>query len=163
MSFSQVFIERPVLSTVLSLLILLFGLVCLQRLPNRELPDIDPPVVAVTTVFAGAAPEVVETSVTQPLEDSIIGIEGVRHVTSRSREQVSEITVAPVLSPKRAASATASSYVPSTSTTVAPSSRIAATRAVRVLISTGSDVRRAGTNTVQGKCLWRETRATARP
>jgi multidrug efflux pump len=93
LSFSQVFIERPVLSTVLSLLILLFGLVCLQRLPNRELPDIDPPVVAVTTVFVGAAPEVVETSVTQPLEDSIIGIEGVRHVTSRSREQVSEITV----------------------------------------------------------------------
>jgi multidrug efflux pump len=90
---SQVCIERPVLATVMSLLILLFGVVCLQRLPNRELPDIDPPVVAVTTVFPGAAPEVVETSVTQPLEDSIIGIEGVRHVTSRSREQVSDITV----------------------------------------------------------------------
>jgi multidrug efflux pump len=90
---SQVCIDRPVLASVLSLLILLFGLVCLQRIPNRELPDIDPPVVAVTTVFPGAAPEVVETSVTQPLEDSIIGIEGVRHVTSRSREQVSDITV----------------------------------------------------------------------
>jgi multidrug efflux pump len=73
--------------------IIAFGLVSLTRLPNRELPDVDPPVVAVTTVFPGAAPEVVETSVTQPLEDQLIGIEGIRHLTSISREQVSAITI----------------------------------------------------------------------
>ena len=65
----------------------------LLRLPNRELPTIDPPIVSVTTVFPGAAPEVVETSVTDVLEDQVNGIEGVKHVTSLSREQVSQITV----------------------------------------------------------------------
>lgn len=93
MRFSQVCIDRPVLASVMSLLILLVGIVCLGRLPNRELPDVDPPIVSVTTVFPGAAPEVVETSVTQPLEDSLIGIEGVKHLTSTSREQVSSISV----------------------------------------------------------------------
>ena len=93
MRLSELSIERPVLATVMSLLILLFGLVSLSRLPDRELPDIDPPIVSVTTLFPGAAPEVVETSVTQPIEDGIIGIEGVKHVTSTSREQVSQINV----------------------------------------------------------------------
>jgi multidrug efflux pump len=77
----------------MSLIIILLGAISLTRLPNREFPDVDPPVVAVTTVLPGAAPEVVETSVTQPLEDQIIGIEGVKHLTSLSREQVSAITV----------------------------------------------------------------------
>jgi len=90
---SQVCIDRPVLASVLSLLVLLLGVVSLTRLPNRELPDIDPPFVSITTVLPGAAPEVVETSVTQVIEDSVIGIEGVEHVTSTSREQVSEIEV----------------------------------------------------------------------
>jgi multidrug efflux pump len=90
---SELSIDRPVLATVMSLVIVLFGAISLGRLANRELPDIDPPVVSVTTVFPGAAPEVVETSVTQLLEDQLIGIDGVKHVTSSSREQVSEITV----------------------------------------------------------------------
>jgi len=90
---SQVCIDRPVLASVMSLVIVLFGAIGLLRLPNRELPDVDPPVVNVTTVFPGAAPEVVETSVTDPLEDQVNGIPGVKHVTSLSREQVSEITV----------------------------------------------------------------------
>jgi len=64
------------MASVLSLLIVLLGLVSQGRLPYRELPDVDPPIVSVTTVFPGAAPEVVETSVTQPLENSLIGIEG---------------------------------------------------------------------------------------
>ena len=84
MRISHVCIERPVLATVLSLVIVLFGLVALARIPNREFPDIDPPVVSVTTVLPGAAPEVVETSVTQPLEDQLIGIEGIKHITSSS-------------------------------------------------------------------------------
>jgi len=90
---SQICIERPVLATVLSLVIVLFGAIALGRLPNREFPDVEPPVVSVTTVLPGAAPEVVETSVTQPLEDQLIAIEGVKHLTSLSREQVSSITV----------------------------------------------------------------------
>ena len=93
MRLSQISIERPVLATVLSLVIALFGALAVFRLPNRELPDVDPPAVTVTTVYPGAAPEVVETSVTEPLEDEIIGIPGVRHVTSESREEVSEIRV----------------------------------------------------------------------
>ncbi|MFN8642007.1 MAG: efflux RND transporter permease subunit [Candidatus Binatia bacterium] len=93
MRLSQTCIDRPVLSTVLSLVIVLFGVIALWRLPNREYPDVDAPVVAVTTVLPGAAPEVIETSVTQPLEDQLIAIEGVRHLTSLSREQVSQISV----------------------------------------------------------------------
>jgi multidrug efflux pump len=90
---SQVCIDRPVLATVMSLVILLFGLLSVTRLANRYLPNVDPPVVSVTTVFPGAAPEVVETSVTDPLEDQVNGIEGVKHVTSISREQVSMISI----------------------------------------------------------------------
>jgi len=90
---SEISIERPVLATVMSLVIVLIGAISLGRLTNRELPDVDPPVVSVTTVFRGAAPDVVETSVTQVLEDELIGIEGIRHVTSLSREQVSDITI----------------------------------------------------------------------
>ena len=93
MRLSQICIGRPVLTSVMSLVILLFGAIALDRLPNRELPDVDPPVVSVTTIFPGAAPEVVETSVTQVLEDEIIGIDGIKHVTSLSREQVSSISV----------------------------------------------------------------------
>jgi multidrug efflux pump len=94
---SQVCIERPVFSTVLSLVIVLVGALCATRISNRELPDIDAPIVTVTTVFPGAAPEVVETSVTQPIEDAVVGVEGVKHVTSLSREQVSQVTVEFVL------------------------------------------------------------------
>jgi multidrug efflux pump len=93
LKISQVCIDRPVLATVMSLVIVLFGLISVVRLPNRYLPNVDPPVVTVTTVFPGAAAEVVETSVTDPLEDQVNGIEGVKHVTSVSREQVSIISV----------------------------------------------------------------------
>ncbi len=93
MRLSAVCIERPVLTVVMSLVILLFGAIALPMLPNRELPDIDSPVVSVTTVYPGAAAEVVETSVTQPLEEMLNGIAGVKHVKSSSREQVSSITV----------------------------------------------------------------------
>ena len=72
MKISEVCINRPVLASVMSLVIALFGLISLTRLQNRELPAIDPPIVSVTTVFPGAAPEVVETSVTDPLEDQVM-------------------------------------------------------------------------------------------
>ena len=91
MRLPEICIERPVFSTVMSLVILVLGAISIFRLPNRELPDIDPTIVSVTTVLPGAAPEVVETSITQVLEDEIIGIEGIRHLTSVSREQSSSI------------------------------------------------------------------------
>ncbi|MGH7805841.1 MAG: efflux RND transporter permease subunit, partial [Candidatus Binatia bacterium] len=93
MKLSEVSIERPVLATVMSVVIVIFGAISLTRLPNRELPDIDTPVVSVTTVYPGAAAEVVETSITQPLEDQLIAIAGVKHLVSVSREQVSDISV----------------------------------------------------------------------
>ncbi|HYD50364.1 MAG TPA: efflux RND transporter permease subunit, partial [Terriglobales bacterium] len=89
----QLCIERPVLATVLSLVITLFGAIAFTRLQNRLYPDVDPPMVSVTAVLPGAAPEVIETSVTQLLEDQLIAIDGVKHVTSLSREQVAQITV----------------------------------------------------------------------
>ena len=61
MRLSHLCIERPVLATVLSIVIILFGIIAMTRLPNRLYPDVDPPVVSVTTVLPGAAPEVVET------------------------------------------------------------------------------------------------------
>jgi len=91
--FSEVCIERPVFTTVMSLVIVLIGTLGLLRLSNRELPDIDPPVVTVTTIFSGASAEVVETSVTKPIEDAVNGIDGVKHVKSVSREQVSSISI----------------------------------------------------------------------
>jgi multidrug efflux pump len=93
MRLSQLCIDRPVLSIVMSLVIIVFGAISLTRLPNRELPDVDPPLVSVVTVLPGAAAEVVETSVTQVLEDEIFGIEGINHVVSQSREQSSSISI----------------------------------------------------------------------
>ena len=93
MRLSQICIDRPVLSIVMSLVILLFGVIALGRLSNRELLDIENPVVSVLTMLPGAAPEVMETSVTQVLEDELIGIQGIRHITSVSREETSVITL----------------------------------------------------------------------
>ena len=93
MSLPRACIEHPVLAIVMSLIIMLVGAISATRLPNREYPDIDPPLVGVTTLLPGAAPEVIETSVTQPIEDQVIGIEGVRHVVSNSTEQTSQITI----------------------------------------------------------------------
>ena len=93
MFLSRVSIQRPVLATMLNLSLVLFGLISLGRLPVRELPDIDPPIVSVTTVYPGANAQVVETEVTERLEEAINNIEGIRTLTSESREQVSNITI----------------------------------------------------------------------
>src|SRR5213593_2502489 len=93
MILSRVSIQRPVLATMMNLVLVLFGLIGLSRLPVRELPDIDPPIVSVTTVYPGANAEVVETEVTERLEEVINNIEGIRTLTSQSREQVSNITI----------------------------------------------------------------------
>lgn len=93
MILSDVCIRRPVLATVLSLVVTLIGLVSYSRLSVREYPNIDPPVVTVDTRYAGASPEIIETQVTQVLEESLAGIEGVRIMTSISRQEQSQITV----------------------------------------------------------------------
>lgn len=92
-SFSSPFIRRPVATIMLNLALMVFGLLGLQRLPVRELPDIDPPIVNVLTVYPGASAGVVETEVTERLEDAISGVEQIKILSSESREQVSSITV----------------------------------------------------------------------
>jgi len=89
----EISIRRPVLASVMSLLIILIGVISFLRLTVREYPRIDTPVVSVRTVYKGASPQVIESQVTQPLEDSISGIEGVKSIKSVSREEVSQITV----------------------------------------------------------------------
>ncbi len=91
--FTNFFIRRPVFASVCSLLIVLIGLVSYTRLPLQEYPSIDPPVVSVRTVYPGANPLVVETEVTEILEKEINGVEGIRTLTSESRDSVSTITV----------------------------------------------------------------------
>ncbi len=93
MFLPQLSLKRPILASMMSLALILFGVVSLTRLPVRELPDIDPPIINVQTVYPGASAEVVETEVTEPLEEQINNIEGIKTLTSQSREQVSNITI----------------------------------------------------------------------
>ena len=93
MILSQISIRRPVLATMMSLGLVLLGAIGLSRLPVRELPDVDPPIINVTTVYAGANATVIETEVTEPIEEALTSIEGIKTLTSESREQVSQITV----------------------------------------------------------------------
>ncbi|MGA0953587.1 MAG: efflux RND transporter permease subunit, partial [Burkholderiaceae bacterium] len=93
MKLSQVCIDRPVFATVLSLILMLLGLVSLDRLSIREYPKIEEPIVTVSTDYRGASPEIIESQVTKPLEDSIAGIEGIEVLTSISRSERSQITV----------------------------------------------------------------------
>jgi multidrug efflux pump len=93
MQLPEISIRRPVFATVLSLLVVLLGWVSFHQLSVREYPKIDEPNVTVTTRFAGASSEVVESQVTKPLEDSLAGIEGVDIITSISRQEQSQITV----------------------------------------------------------------------
>ncbi len=93
MWISDLSIRRPVLATVMSILLVLFGLVSLSFLSVREYPDIDPPVISVTTVYPGASAEISESTVTERLEDQLIGIEGIRSMNSISREGASLIVV----------------------------------------------------------------------
>jgi multidrug efflux pump len=93
MVLSDISVRRPVLATVVSLVIILVGIVSYQRLPVREYPKIDEPVVTVETKYRGASAEVIESRVTKPLEDALAGIEGVDVLTSISRAENSQITV----------------------------------------------------------------------
>jgi len=90
---SDVSIKRPVFATVLSLLIVVFGLAALLGLPVREYPDIDPPVVSISTDYIGAAAEVVDTQITQVVEGAISGIEGIRSIESSTEQGESRTSI----------------------------------------------------------------------
>ncbi|MCC5809146.1 MAG: efflux RND transporter permease subunit [Ectothiorhodospiraceae bacterium] len=93
MIVSDISVKRPVLATVLSLLILVLGIASLTQLPVREYPNIDPPVVSVTTTYVGAAPEVMNNEVTEIIEGGISAVDGVRSITSVSRDGQAETTI----------------------------------------------------------------------
>lgn len=93
MQLPELSIRRPVLATVLSLLVVLIGMVSFNRLSVREYPKIDEPVVTVSVRYAGASAEVIESQVSKPLEDSIAGIDAVDVITSISRAEQSQISV----------------------------------------------------------------------
>lgn len=93
MILSDISVTRPVFASVLSLLLVAFGLVAFERLPLREYPDIDPPVVSVETIYPGAAANVVETRITELIEDRIAGIEGIRFIESTSEDGRSIISI----------------------------------------------------------------------
>ncbi len=93
MSLSSVSIERPVLATVFSLVILLFGAIGMTFLGVREFPSVDPPIISVSTSYPGANSDVIESQITEPLEQSINGIPGIRTLTSSSSQGSSRISV----------------------------------------------------------------------
>lgn len=93
MIISDVCIKRPVFASVISLLLIAFGILAFQRLPLREYPDIDAPVVSVRTTYPGAAANVVETRITEVIEERISGLEGIRFIQSSSQDGRSDITI----------------------------------------------------------------------
>src|SRR5512144_278470 len=93
MKISDLSIRRPVFATVMSLAIVLFGIIAFTQLPVREYPDIDPPIISVVTFYRGASPSVVETEITNILEEQFATLQGVKTLTSSSREEGSVITI----------------------------------------------------------------------
>ncbi len=93
MSLSATSIKRPVLASVLSIIITLFGIIAYRYLGVREFPAIDPPTISVSTAYKGASADIIENQITEPIESSVNGISGIRSITSVSRDQLSTVTV----------------------------------------------------------------------
>ena len=93
MILSDVSIKRPVFASVISLILVIFGFIAFDRLSLREFPDIDAPIVSIDTNYAGASASIVETRVTQLIEDRIAGIEGIKSVNSSSSDGRSRISI----------------------------------------------------------------------
>ena len=93
MVLSDLSIKRPVLAVVMSLLLVVMGVIGYTRLTVRELPKVDPPIVSVDVTYPGASAAVIETRITQVLEDALSGIEGVRTIESSSRNNRSAVTI----------------------------------------------------------------------
>ncbi|MCP1325358.1 efflux RND transporter permease subunit [Halomonas sp. 707D4] len=93
MRLSDISVQRPVLALVIAALIVAFGLLALDRLPLQEYPTVDPPIVSIDTRYPGASASVVETRITQVLEDRIAGVEGIELITSQSEDGRSRIEI----------------------------------------------------------------------
>lgn len=93
MTLSDISVRRPVLAAVASLMIVIFGLVALRDISVRELPDVDNAVVTITTTYRGAAPEVIDTDLTETIEGAVASISGIRTITSESRQGRSRVTI----------------------------------------------------------------------
>lgn len=93
MTLSELSLRRPVLAIVMNLMLLLLGLVSLSFLGVREYPAVDPPVVTIRTSYPGASPETIDSTITEPIEQSVYGVAGIRTVSSTSREGASEVRV----------------------------------------------------------------------
>ena len=93
MHISDITVRRPVLAAVISMFLVLIGLVSYDKLSIREYPDIDKPVVTVSTVYRGASAEIVERDITQVLEDSLSGISNIKEIKSTSKDEISQIRV----------------------------------------------------------------------
>jgi multidrug efflux pump subunit AcrB len=93
MSLSSVSIKRPVLATVMSVVIVVFGIVGYKFLGVRDFPSVDPPIITVSTSYSGANADVIESQITEPLEKSINGVPGIRNISSTSSVGSSQITV----------------------------------------------------------------------
>src|SRR5688572_27091871 len=93
MKLSDISVRRPVFAAVMAILLAVVGLVAFLSLSVREYPDVDPPVVSVETIYTGAAANVVESRITQVLEERLAGVEGLQTITSRSRDGQSDITI----------------------------------------------------------------------
>ncbi|MDA1021685.1 MAG: efflux RND transporter permease subunit [Cyanobacteria bacterium] len=96
-SLPDLSIQKPVLATVMSLVIVFAGFLAWSKLPVREYPDIDPPVITITTVYPGASSTVIESEITDLIESEFSGITGIKTMTSSSRDQVSTIVLEFVL------------------------------------------------------------------
>jgi multidrug efflux pump len=93
MWLSDTSVKRPVFATVISLILVAFGLLSYNALPLREYPDISPPIVSIGTAYVGASAEVIESRVTQLIEDQVSGIEGIKSIRSTSRDEFSSINI----------------------------------------------------------------------
>ncbi len=93
MILSDVSVTRPVFASVLSLLLIVFGIMSFSKLALREYPDIDPPVVSITTSYQGASANIVETRITEIIEDRISGVEGIKFISSSSTDGQSRIDI----------------------------------------------------------------------
>ncbi|MDX1672173.1 MAG: efflux RND transporter permease subunit [Balneolaceae bacterium] len=93
MSLTSLSIRRPVLASVMSIVITLFGVIAFTFLGVREYPAVDPPIITVSTTYIGANADVIESQITEPLEESVNGVAGIKTLTSTSREGRSTITV----------------------------------------------------------------------
>ena len=93
MILSDISVDRPVFATVISLLLLAFGVMSFMELPLRQYPDISPPIVSVSTTYRGASATIVESKITRLIEDRISGIEGIKTLSSTSQDGRSNITI----------------------------------------------------------------------